>query len=161
MYGFQGGNDAGGPKTGLVMDANGTLYGTLYGTTIYGGGSQYGTAFKLTPNGSQHSEGVVYVFQSADDGFWPSALTVGAHGRLFGTTYYGGGPWCGFSYGCGTVFVLTPTGSSYSKSVLRIFGGFDDGANPTGGLLFGPGHLLYGTTQLSTSYNGTVFEIRP
>ena len=41
--------DGGSPVEGLVLDAN----GNLYGTTQQGGTYGYGTAFKLTTNGSE------------------------------------------------------------------------------------------------------------
>lgn len=45
LYAFTGGNDGGGPFSGLIMDAS----GSLYGTTFTGGLYSYGTVFKLKP----------------------------------------------------------------------------------------------------------------
>jgi uncharacterized repeat protein (TIGR03803 family) len=45
LYTFMGGADGGNPAAGLVMDSQGTLYGTTYGYGAHGSG----TVFKLTP----------------------------------------------------------------------------------------------------------------
>jgi len=46
LHSFTGdGGDGVGPLAGLVLDAE----GNLYGTTAYGGAYGYGTVFKLTP----------------------------------------------------------------------------------------------------------------
>jgi len=45
LYSFTGGADGGYPYAGLVLDAQGNLYGTTYG----GGAAGFGTVFKLTP----------------------------------------------------------------------------------------------------------------
>lgn len=45
LYSFTGGADGRRPGAGLVLDAQ----GNLYGTTVHGGAFNYGTLFKLTP----------------------------------------------------------------------------------------------------------------
>lgn len=45
LYNFTGGADGANPEAGLILDAN----GNLYGTTTNGGAYTYGTVFKLTP----------------------------------------------------------------------------------------------------------------
>jgi uncharacterized repeat protein (TIGR03803 family) len=90
-------------------------------------------------------------------------LTV-ANGALYGTTYFGGGPGCG--YGCGTVFKITTSGT---ESVIYSFKGYpEDGAVPYAGLIAAKG-TLYGTTFFGGDYScgsgslpsgcGTVYEI--
>jgi uncharacterized repeat protein (TIGR03803 family) len=62
VYGFQGGNDGIFPVAGLVNFA-----GTLYGTTLYGGGANNGgTAFSVNPDTGV--ETVVHSFQGGNDG---------------------------------------------------------------------------------------------
>src|SRR5215469_3349771 len=55
IYSFTGGNDGGGPWTGLTSDKAGNLYGATSG----GGTSGQGTIFKLAPDGT---ETVLYSF---------------------------------------------------------------------------------------------------
>ncbi len=45
LHSFTGGADGSSPSGGLIRDAQ----GNLYGTAVYGGGSNAGTAWKLTP----------------------------------------------------------------------------------------------------------------
>ena len=55
LYSFKGGSDGANPFAALIADAA----GNLYGTTFFGGASGKGTAFKLTPSGT---ETVLYSF---------------------------------------------------------------------------------------------------
>jgi uncharacterized repeat protein (TIGR03803 family) len=212
VYGFQGNADGSAPVAGLVMDANGNLYGTtsdvgasevygtvfrltpdgsggytetvlhnfasgpndganptaglvldaqgnLFGTTSSGGGASAGTVFELSPDGSGgYAEKVLYSFTDGTDGGLPSAgLILDAHGNLFGTTQFGG------SAGLGTVFELTPAGGGlYTQSVLHSFPGVPDGEEPQSSLILDANGNLYGTTPLAGSaYAGTVYELSP
>jgi uncharacterized repeat protein (TIGR03803 family) len=86
------GTDGFNPYAGLVLDKT----GNLYGTTNLGGVNGLGTAFKITPTGT---ETVLHSFANdGTDGFYPFAgLVLGKKGILYGTTYEGG------SFGHGTV----------------------------------------------------------
>ena len=44
LYSFQGGTDGASPDAGLVRDSA----GNLYGTTLYGGTSGFGTVFRIS-----------------------------------------------------------------------------------------------------------------
>jgi uncharacterized repeat protein (TIGR03803 family) len=82
--------------------------GSLYGTTQYGGTTNYnaqtgtygyGTVFKIRTNGTLTS---LYSFTGTNDGANPHAgLAQGSDGSFYGTTQYGG------VVGAGTVFRLT------------------------------------------------------
>jgi uncharacterized repeat protein (TIGR03803 family) len=75
--------------------------GTIYGTTEYGGG--VGAAFALKPPtapGQTWTEILLHKFTGGADGVFPTGLTMGAGGVLYGTTQQGLG-------GFGTVFMLT------------------------------------------------------
>jgi uncharacterized repeat protein (TIGR03803 family) len=90
------------PEAGLLRDAKGNLYGTTY----YGGASNYGSVFKLDKTGK---ETALYSFTGGSDGSYPYAGLVGdAEGNLYGTASDGGDLNCPSGYGCGTVFKLTP-----------------------------------------------------
>jgi uncharacterized repeat protein (TIGR03803 family) len=113
LYNFSLGS-GGGPGAGtLVFDAAGNLYGTVYYDGVYFGG----TAFKLSPTGT---ETVLYSFDHYD-GDW-AGLIFDATGNLYGTTQYGGTNQCeGLLPGCGTVFELSPVYpcASCSHAALR------------------------------------------
>jgi len=100
-FGSQAG-DGENPQAGLIFDANGNLYGTTY----EGGAYYEGTVFELTAAGA---EKVLYSFGSqAGDGNYPEAgLIFDNNGNLYGTTKLGAIDCLG-TYGCGTVFKLTP-----------------------------------------------------
>jgi uncharacterized repeat protein (TIGR03803 family) len=89
------------PLAGLIMDAD----GTLYGTTDEGGSGGGGTAFTLT-HAAAWTERVLYGFcglQNCTDGSEPAAsLTLDKKGNVFGTTSTGG------ANNYGTVFELKP-----------------------------------------------------
>lgn len=151
LYEFLGGADGLGPQAGLIADGK----GNLYGTTDYGGGASAcafgcGTIFELQPNGSTFSERVLYAFQGGTDGEVPlGTLLLGKSGVLYGTTAEGGTGTCDVASGatgCGTVFALTPSGSTYKEKIVYSFKGGSDGESPRGSLIADKKGLLYGTT---------------
>lgn len=135
------------PESSLVNDEN----GALYGTTLLGGAFGKGTVFVLTPSGSGYTERVLHSFGVSGDGAEPqAAVAFGKGGVLYGTTYIGG------EYDQGTVFRLTPSGSSYAERILHSFGESGDGATPVAGVLSKDG-AVYGTTV----YGGTGYCAYP
>jgi uncharacterized repeat protein (TIGR03803 family) len=144
LYEFSGGEDGLCPYGRLVIDANGTLYGTTY----RGGASGYGTVFELTPGGT---EIVLYSFTGGVDGSAPvGGLLRDGNGNLYGTTSGGG------SFGYGTVFMVTAAGT---KTVLHNFNA-TDGYYPTATLVRDSKGNLYGTTVFGGSHGqGTVFRL--
>lgn len=66
---------------------------------------------------------LLYSFGGAPDGYFPYGSIVIVSGNIYGTTSYGG------SGGDGTVFELTPAGSTYGESILHSFTG-PDGQTP-------------------------------
>lgn len=129
VYSFQGGSDGTNPFSGLV-----NVGGTLYGVTYFGGASNNGTAFGLTPAGN---ETMLYSFQGGDDGVNPWGGLTDVNGTLYGTTLMGG------LDNLGTVFEVTTAGV---KTTLYSFVGLLDGSLPVGGLIKS-GAKLYGTTS--------------
>jgi uncharacterized repeat protein (TIGR03803 family) len=146
------------PRSGLIIDAS----GNLYGTTPNGGAGNYGTVFELTrTSGGKWTEKVLHMFDYEDGAAPFDKLIIDASGNLYGTTSYGGVPssvTC--TGGCGTVFELIHTaGGKWTEKVLHRFQSVD-GANPSGGLIFDGAGNLHGMTGQGGPYNdGTVFEL--
>ena len=88
--------------------------GTLYGTTLYGGGCTTGfggTVFSVTTSGE---ETVVHSFEGGPgDGLNPLAGLINVNGTLYGTTAIRGR-----ERASGTVFAVTPSGK---ETVLHSF----------------------------------------
>ena len=161
------------PYATLVMGPNGKLYGTTgfggIGTCVSYGQTGCGTVFSLqipiTFCRSAYcpwTETPLYKFSGHSDGSNPfgGALVFDSAGNLYGTTYAGGGGNC--TGGCGVVFKLTPSGGSWSESVLYTFTGGADGASPWAGVTLDSAGNLYGTTSAGgSSSNGTVYELSP
>jgi uncharacterized repeat protein (TIGR03803 family) len=147
LYAFQGGTDGEQPGFGVpVMDKQ----GNLYGATLQGGAYGLGTAWKLTPSGT---ETVLWSFGNGTDGAQPVGMAMDKAGNLYGVTVEGG------AYGLGTAFKITPTGT---ESVLWSFGNGTDGASPTRGVVLDKQDDVYGTAIAGGTYGmGTVFEITP
>jgi hypothetical protein len=125
LHRFRGelrGGDGAFPYAGLIMDAN----GALYGTAVFGGDPvrcRYGgcgTAFKLMPPGSGETlwKGRLYRFNGRDGANPQSGLIIDANGVLYGTSL-GGNPVCGAA-GCGTAFALVPptAGDLWTETLL-------------------------------------------
>jgi uncharacterized repeat protein (TIGR03803 family) len=133
-------NDGCGAQGSLVIDAN----GNLFGTTSSGGKRDEGIAFEIAKDGT---ETVLHSFcaktVTCADGASPlGGLIMDKSGNLIGTTESGGNHLC--TYGCGTVFELTPDGT---ESVLHAFKGSpNDGWEPVSKLIQGPSGNFYGTT---------------
>jgi uncharacterized repeat protein (TIGR03803 family) len=135
--------------------------GNLYGTTVHSGYYYHGTAFELTPSGT---ETVLWSFGNGTDGQYPSSgLVFDAEGNLYGTTSGGG------AYGGGTVFELSPPSGgsgSWTETILHSFGAEKDGASPVASLILDAGGNLYGTTSYGTGSGcratcGVVFKVTP
>ena len=152
LHAFTGDSDGGYPEAGLIFDAS----GNLYGTTAFGGSSDVGAVFKLSPSARPPwTETPLYSFAGETDGSFPlGSLIFDTSGNLYGTTMEGG------SLGYGTVFKLTPSATPpWTETLLYSFSG-NDGASPVAGLIADAAGNLYGTTQFGGSADdGTVFKL--
>ena len=145
------------PYGGLISDNA----GNLYGTTLDGGLNYVGTVFRLTDSGSGWRESLPHIFQLADGGYPTAGLVFDQSGNLYGATTYGG------SDGAGVVFELSPSGSSWTYSVLYSFTGGDGcpdneyvGAGPWAALTMDATGNLYGTTQCDGANRmGNIFKL--
>ncbi len=98
LYSFTGGSDGAYPFGGLVLGADGNIYGTTSGGGTYGGG----TVFRLAPRNGLTTLVEFDGFQ----GLAPAAAMIqSADGNLYGTTEAGG------LVGGGTVFRLSIAGA--------------------------------------------------
>jgi uncharacterized repeat protein (TIGR03803 family) len=125
--------------------------GNLYGTTLYGGVSNDGTVFKITPSGALT---ILHSFAGTDGENPYAGLVLGIDGNFYGTTYQGG------VSGDGTVFKISAAGAF--KTIYNFAN--TDGGFPAGALVQGLDNNFYGTTSFSTpipTNNGTVFKITP
>lgn len=85
-----------------------------------------------------------------------SPLVQAQDGNFYGTAQFGGAGGSIGGAGVGGIFRVTPTG--VISNICSFFG--TNGANPTTGLLRGPGGLLYGTTPNGGANSlGTVFSV--
>jgi len=149
LHAFAGGSDGAYPQAGLLPAAD----GNLYGTTLAGGATGFGTVFKTT------SDGVLTVIRSfaGTDGAYPFASLIQARdGLLYGTTAGDG------VSTNGTAFKMALDGT---MTVLHTFAGSSEGAEPRAGVVQGIDGSFYGTTWLggtsAAQNNGTLFRITP
>jgi uncharacterized repeat protein (TIGR03803 family) len=160
LYAFAGGADGFRPRGKLALDAA----GNLYGVTEYGGSSNFGTVFELSPSSSgPWTKTILYSFAGGTDGSEPNGgVIIDAKGNLYGTATYGG---CqNFGLGCGIVFELSPeSGSTWNETILHTFApNGPDGYNPFGELIFDSKGNLYGATNAGgTDGQGTVYQVSP
>lgn len=170
LYSFQGSPDGSHPDSTLIVDTKGALYGTAEGGLTASKsancpGLYYGCGivFKLTPGKSGWTESVLYRFHGVDGGGPLGRLAMTKSGALVGVTLDGGEQ----DGGDGTIFELTPSGSSYNETVLHRFPqGSDDGLYPTNGLVSDGSGNLYGTTSLGGLFRGNggsglVYKLTP
>jgi len=150
LYNFKGGSDGRNPQCGLVFDAT----GNLYGTTEFGGSSDQGTVFQLTPNGDGTWQETILSSLNSHTGYHPEAgLAIDKKGNLYGTTVSNA-----------TVFELSPLGDGkWTKKVIHTFQGLQgDGTDPQAPLTVGVNGALYGTTLSGGNQAcecGTVFQL--
>jgi uncharacterized repeat protein (TIGR03803 family) len=157
------------PFAGVIVDGGGNLYGATEGCGAFG----LGAVFELSPGpDGAWTETLLYSFAGGPaDGAVPlGGLLMGADGKLYGTTGYGGtsidSSACDnkpLPNGCGTVFELTPRADGrWNEKVLYNFaGGSTDGATPPAGVTMDATGNLYGVTKFGDSFQGTVYQLKP
>ena len=134
------------PNAQLLADSS----GNFWSTTIQGGASDYGTVFKMAPDGTMT---IVYSFAGPpnDGGASDATLIEDRNGDFYGTTIAGGAD------NNGTIFKLTPAGV---ETTLYAFKNNGDGAEPFVGVVADKKGNLYGTTYAGgVNGEGTVFKL--
>jgi len=148
------------PRSGLMLGAD----GSLYGTTSAGGLSQFctlgcGTIFKITPAGALTTLYEFCADGGCPDGQFPeAALVQAANGVIYGTTNYGG------AHQAGTIFEITPKGKLTTLYSFCSQDNCADGGGPVAALTLGSDGNFYGTTPgacCPLNGCGTIFRITP
>ncbi|MGA8151569.1 MAG: choice-of-anchor tandem repeat GloVer-containing protein [Terriglobales bacterium] len=159
LYQFSGtADDAGRPSApGVIAQGRD---GNFYSTTLFGGSANCGTIFKLTQAGSLT---VMWSFPCAHPAHPLSGLTLGTDGNFYGAASdfcYGSlSDLCTSNYGNGSVFKISPSGTS--PTTLHSFDN-NDGAYPEAPPVQATDGNFYGTTlQGGVSNLGTVYKITP
>jgi uncharacterized repeat protein (TIGR03803 family) len=144
-----------------ITVADGNVYGVIGSSTSYPNGAVYrvstGGGFNGRRVGPSSPPDILYSFTGGAAGDDPIAVTRDSAGNLYGTTYSGGS--CqGSSYGCGIIFKLTPSGNSWTESVLYDFQSYSE-LSP---LIVDSSANLYGAdSQGGSDFNGFIFEYSP
>jgi len=156
LYTFIGGNNGSVPTGSLLLHE-----GNLYSATLDGGNQGCGVVFELKPGSNGlWTERAIYAFRSCVTPIYPSLSAFDGNGDVFGFAQQGGTFFCAT---CGTVFELTPNGTSYTETDVWDFTDGSDGVYPTA-LVLGTSGQLYGTTDSPESYSqiqGTIFQLTP
>ena len=160
LHDFLGGaGDGANPWAGVILASD----NYLHGTTLFGGGFNFGTTYRILRSGSGF--GLTHKFTGntpgvPPDGAYPYArLFEWEKGKLVGTTADGGG-----QADDGTVFSQSLTGSTYG--LLHSFVGTPDGAHPTAELITvvnpAGGPILWGTARDGGAAGvGIVYSLTP
>jgi len=171
LHSFKGGSDGRWATGGLVLDAQGNVYGSTLGGGTAHKNPGYGAIYEVSASGA---ETILYSFERAEDGKSPGgtgpngSLVRDSQGNFYGTTASGGA-----NRNAGTAFKVSPSGT---ETVLHSFSGHrpnkknpaEDGDKPGAGVILDGQGNLYGTTVWGGNYNcedssyggcGAVFEV--
>ncbi len=154
IYRFSG-LDGSNPEARVVFGPD----GHLYGTTAFGGAHGKGTVFRLAPPATNTcanvlkcpfwTEDALYSF-SGPDGYFVGYgdIVWDKDNNIYGTTIYGGDPFC-----LGNVYELQPSGHGWTGSTIACL------SLPYGGLIIDNNRNLYGTASWGGIGWGYVFEL--
>jgi uncharacterized repeat protein (TIGR03803 family) len=170
LYEFEGGADGATPKAPVAFGPEGVLYGTTYG----GGTNSYGTIFQLTPPASgtgPWTKTILFNLTPQSGGTPVDGVLVSPSGALYVTTLQGGSLLINGHQvlnGTGSVLELIPPAAgqtAWTEKTLYVFYPTSQHIHPSypaGGLAFGLGGKLYGTTSQGGPGNlGTAFSLAP
>jgi len=171
LYAFQGGDDGSAPVSTVTIAADGSLYGTTLrggGTESCFGGRGCGTIYHLQPPAEfcasvscPWHDTVLYSFQGFPDLMTPgSEVVFDQQGNIFGTADYGG-PQEG-SLGYGGIYELTPSQGQWIYHMVYELT-YASGCNPLGAILRDQAGNIFGTAQQCGAHNnlGTAYELSP
>lgn len=108
---------------------------------------------------------VLHSFGGPGDGFSPewAGVTFDTRGNLYGTTFDGGTGSCDLTFGCGTIYQMTPdSDGTWTETVIHNFG-LNDVSSPLLGVAFDREGNLYSTGESNghTYTYGGIVELTP
>lgn len=126
--------------------------GNLYGTTLFGGTFNRGTAFQYSP--AKKKLKIIHNFGSGSEGYSPAGpLCMGTDGKLYGTTTAGG-------TGSGGILFQMSTGGKLVTLVSFVAQTPVNGASPFAGVVQGSDGMLYGVASVGgANGQGTLFKV--
>jgi len=127
VYVFTGREGGIRPRTGVIFDSVGNLYGTTESSV-----------YMLTPSNREWNFTLLHTFDSSE--VTRAGLAIDSAGNLYGTTLP-------MSNGCGRVFKLSRANDKWTYSTLHAFTGDQDGCDPDlAGVFVDANGNVYGTT---------------
>lgn len=143
---FTNGGGGAFPQGGLIQGYGGAFYGTTSGNTV----------FKITASGVLTTLAALGGSTYPDGADPKDGLVLASDGNYYGTTSAGGNViYC--SFGCGTIFKVTPQGA---LATLYSFSPSPDGELPSAPLIQATDGKLYGTAANGgVNGGGTIFSI--
>jgi uncharacterized repeat protein (TIGR03803 family) len=150
LYRFAPSPEGANPAGPLLQASDGNLYGTTHG----GGLFEFGTLFRIAPDGALT---ILHHFECGRDGGNPGGLLIeGRDGRLYGTTFDCGGQG---RFDGGVAFAITVNGAF--TTLYTFASGFGGPAFPLN-MIQTTDQDFYGTTfSGGASGIGTVFRLTP
>jgi hypothetical protein len=149
LYSFQGKKDGKYPFTGLALDGDGNLYGTMFGRNACP--PACGNLYKLSLDGTFT---VLFNFNGNAHGGQPeTGVTVDSSGAIYGTT----SPIQGISGSNGTIFQFA---NGKIKTLHAFAGGTDGGTvGPVSTPIFGADGRLYGSAGGGATGYGILYRL--
>jgi uncharacterized repeat protein (TIGR03803 family) len=151
IYSFSSGpGDGCNPRSNVVFDGS----GNLYGTTWEGGAFETGSVYELTSTPNGWTGSILHSFPNNNDSYPYAGLTLDSSGKLYGATAGGYVDTDG-----GAAFQLSSSNGGWTYSSLYAFGG-EAGCGPHGNLTLDANGNLYGATYCSGTYErGSIFKL--
>jgi uncharacterized repeat protein (TIGR03803 family) len=151
LYSFQNAADGAYPYAGLVSDPA----GNLYGAATDGGTNGGGTIFELTSSNGRWSFNVLYSVPGWGISGTFRDLVLDAAGNLYGATH------CDGTNSAGTIYELSPSGGSWTYTLLYTFTGGSDGLYSISNLVLKHGELFGTTIDGGANGAGVIYALTP
>ncbi len=153
LYDFSG--DDGQPGWGLTLD-KGSMYSIASYAEVMGG--PCGSALQINRSQKQWQSVLMHTFVQKNDGCPTGNMVLDKAGNAYGVTQNGGAD------GWGSIYQLSPSGGSWTETILYSFQGSSDGGAPYSGMIFDKAGNLYGTATARGGAGcgqgcGTVYEL--